>query len=144
MSNNGYFYLDAPGHSAEKMWFNMTALGGATAAQAKLLLGGETSMWQDEYVGSCMFANAQDANFSESVAGCVWPRAAIAAGSFWGFNNHTKALDEATFNATQQRLVNRGIPSCPCATLTSNGCSQMQRCEKVYCPPPPPPPPPPR
>ena len=39
--------------------------------------------------------------------------------------------------------VKRGIPSCPCATLTSNGCSQMQRCSKTYCPPPPPPPPPP-
>jgi hypothetical protein len=60
------------GHSAQGMWFNMTALGGATAVQAKLLLGGETSMWQDEYVGSCMFPNKQDANFSESVASaCV-------------------------------------------------------------------------
>ena len=90
-----------------------------------------------------MFPNEQDRNFSESVSGCIWPRAAIAAGSFWGYNNNTKGLDEATFDATQQRLLRRGIPSCPCATLTSNGCSQMQRCEKSYCPPPPPPPPPP-
>lgn len=142
MSNDPYFYLDSPGHSARHMWFNMTALGTATPQQSALLLGGETSMWQDVYVNSCLFPNDQDGNFSESVAGCIWPRAAIAAGSFWGYYDSTKTLDDATFNATQQRLVKRGIPSCPCATLDSTSCSQLQRCGETYCPPPPPPPPP--
>ena len=142
MSNDGLFYLDSAGHSAQAMWLNISAHGDASPAQAKLLLGGETSMWQDRYVGSCLFPNAQDRNFTESVHGCIWPRAAIAAGSFWGYYNSTKTLDEATFNATQARLLRRGIASCPCATLTSSHCSQLQRCEKTYCPPPPPPPPP--
>ena len=99
-------------------------------------------MWQDRYVSSCLFPNSADSNFSLSTAGCIWPRVAITAGSFWGFYTHTKTLDEATFNATHRRLVARGIPSCPCATLTSNGCSQMRRCDANLCPPPPPPPPP--
>jgi hypothetical protein len=143
MSNNGVFYLDAASRPAAKMWLNITALGGATPAQAELLLGGETSMWQDQYVHSCLFANSQDANFSESVSGCVWPRAAIAAGSFWGFYSATKGLDQATFDATHRRLAERGIPSCPCASLNGSGCSQMGRCGESYCPPPPPSPPPP-
>ena len=94
-------------------------------------------------VRSCLFPNAQDANFSRSVAGCIWPRAAIAAGSFWGFNNATKALDGATFNATHARLVARGIPSCPCASLDHTGCSQLDRCGEAYCVKPPPAPTPP-
>jgi hypothetical protein len=40
-------------------------------------------------------------------AGCIWPRAAIAAGSFWGYYNSSKTLDEATFNATHQRQGKR-------------------------------------
>ena len=54
MSNSGLFYLDSAGHSAQKMWLNMSALGNATATQTKLLLGGETSMWGDRYVSSCL------------------------------------------------------------------------------------------
>ena len=146
MSNSGLFYLDSAGHSAQNMWLNISArAGNATAAQAALLLGGETSMWQDRYVGSCLFPNEQDDNFTESVngagnvsadakseiilprqarythgkvqtrgekrvafsAGCIWPRAAIAAGSFWGYYNSSKTLDEATFNATHQRQGKR-------------------------------------
>jgi hypothetical protein len=110
MSNNGVFYLDAASRPAAKMWLNITALGGATPAQAELLLGGETSMWQDQYVHSCLFANSQDANFSESVSGCVWPRAAIAAGSFWGFYSATKGLDQATFDATHRRPRDPELP----------------------------------
>ena len=143
MSNYGKFYLDYPAHSAAAMWLNISALGGATAAQQQLLLGGETSMWQDQYVHSCLFDNAKDAAFTQSTAGCIWPRAAIAAGSFWGFYSTTKGLDDATFDATQQRLLARGVDSCPCATLNSTSCSQMSRCGVAYCPPTPSPPTPP-
>ena len=66
MSNSGLFYLDSAAHSARKMWLNISALGNATAEQAKHLLGGETSMWQDRYVNSCLFSNAQDANLRRS------------------------------------------------------------------------------
>ena len=39
MSNDGLFYLDSAGHSAQAMWLNISAHGDATPAQAKLLLG---------------------------------------------------------------------------------------------------------
>jgi len=54
MSNNGLFYLDSAGHSARKMWLNISAVGNATYVQGKHLLGGETSMWQDRYVSRCV------------------------------------------------------------------------------------------
>jgi hypothetical protein len=104
-------------------------------------------MWQDKYVGSCLFGNDQDANFSESTSNCIWPRTAIAAGSYWGYydtsigSDSQRAKFNATFDAVQARLKARKISTCGCATLTSNGCSQMKSCSSYYCGPPPPPPP---
>ena len=142
----GIFYLDYPGHSAKGMWIDMMK-GNSNVTQQKLLLGGEVSMWQDQYVGSCLFDNKQDENFTQSDSHCIWPRTAIAAGTFWG--NYRPDVDDGWFNQTfvavQARLGERKVDSCPCATLTSNGCSQMSFCGVGYCgpvPPPPGPPPP--
>lgn len=142
-SDFNIFYLDyANRGTAEKMWFNITADKPATQAQIQRVHGGESAMWGDAYASAgrnglqgaaCMFPGSRDADFGVSVQGCIWPRAAFAAGTWWGFNNQTKALDAATFNATHGRLVSRGIPSCPCSTLTANGCDQQQRCGKAYC-----------
>jgi hypothetical protein len=146
MSNYGNFYLDYPAHSAEKMWFDIRGTN-SNATQTALLLGGEVSMWQDQYVGSCIFGSDKDANFSASASQCIWPRTAIAAGSFWGYYDDTigtaaqRAKFNATFDAVQARLASRNVSSCGCATLTSNGCSQMKSCTAYYCPPKPPPPP---
>jgi hexosaminidase len=138
------FYLDYDRRSnAQKMWFNITADEPSTPEQRQRVHGGESAMWGDAYTSAprkgqagaaCMFPGSRNADFSVSMAGCIWPRAAIGAGTWWGFNNHTKDLDEATFNATHSRLVSRGIPSCPCSNLTHNGCNQEQRCGKAYCP----------
>jgi hexosaminidase len=134
------FYLDYDRRStAQKTWLDITADEPATPEQRKRVHGGESAMWGDAYTtgnhrpATCMFPGSRDADFSMSIHGCIWPRAAFAAGSWWGFNNHTKDLDEATFNATHSRLVNRGIPSCPCSNLTYNGCNQGQRCGKHFC-----------
>jgi hexosaminidase len=142
-SDFNLFYLDYDRRSnAEKMWFNITADKPATIEQIQRVHGGESAMWGDAYVqdgrrgsagASCMFPGSRDADFGMSAQGCIWPRAAIAGGTWWGFNNHTKDLDVATFNATHSRLVSRGIASCPCSTLTTNGCNQQQRCGKPYC-----------
>jgi hexosaminidase len=141
-SDFNIFYLDYDTRgTAQKMWFNITAEP-ATPAQRQRVLGGESAMWGDAYAStsnrkgpkaSCMFPGSRDADFGVSAQGCIWPRAAFAAGTWWGFNNHTKDLDEATFIATHNRLVSRGIPSCPCSNLTHNGCNQEQRCGKLYC-----------
>jgi hexosaminidase len=144
-SDFNIFYLDYDRRgTAEKMWFNITADARATPTrqQIKRVHGGESAMWGDAYTHSgragaptaaCMFPGSRDADFAVSAQGCIWPRAAVAAGTWWGFNNHTKGLDLATFNATHSRLVSRGIASCPCSTLTTNGCNQALRCGKAYC-----------
>lgn len=138
------FYLDYDRRgTAQKMWFNITADEPATPEQARRVHGGESAMWGDAYTqesrrrgsgAACMFPGSRDADFAKSIHGCIWPRAAFAAGTWWGFNNHTKDLDEATFNATHSRLLSRGIASCPCSNLTTNGCNQEQRCGKPFCP----------
>jgi len=143
-SDFNLFYLDYTDRStAKKTWFNITADEPATFEQIARVHGGEAAMWGDAYTSEshrpvpqagCMFPVSRDANFSVSIHGCIWPRAAFAAGSWWGFNNHTKDLDEATFNATHSRLLSRGIASCPCSTLTTNGCSQGARCGTPFCP----------
>jgi hypothetical protein len=145
MSNSGIFYLDYAGHSAKGMYIDMLK-DNTNTTQQQLLLGGEVSMWQDRYVGSCLFPSDQDDNFTQSTSHCIWPRTAIAAGTFWG-QNYRADLDAAWFNATFDavlaRLVERQVDACPCATLTSNGCSQMDFCGIGYCGPPPSPPAPP-
>ena len=143
ISSFNTFYLDYDTRgTAQKMWYNITADEAATPAQRQRVIGGESAMWGDAYTqigrrgsrgAACLFPGSRNADFGVSIHGCVWPRAAIAAGSWRGFNNHTKDLDEATFDATVSRLVSRGIPSCPCSTLTTNGCSQAQRCGTAYC-----------
>lgn len=146
-SDFNIFYLDYDRRgTAEKMWFNITAPTGrdtpATPEQIQRVHGGESAMWGDAYASgsnrpgasaACMFPGSRDADFGVSAEGCIWPRAAFAAGTWWGFNNQTKDLDGATFNATHSRLVSRGIASCPCSTLTTNGCNQQQRCGVTYC-----------
>eukprot|EP01050_Picozoa_sp_SAG11_P011274 SAG11_NODE_1183_length_5593_cov_7.174190_5_plen_147_part_00 len=122
MSNSGIFYLDYAGHSAKKMWFDMMAKNTNTTQRA-LLLGGEVSMWQDRYVGSCLFPNDQDANFSQSVSHCIWPRTAIAAGTFWGHFDKVSATvtDEwlaETFTVVQTRLGSRKVDTCPVSTAS--------------------------
>ena len=143
MSNSGLFYLDYAGHSAKGMYLDMKA-GNTNETQRGLLLGGEVSMWQDQYVGSCLFGNQQDENFTESTSHCIWPRTAIFAGTVWGSHqNVSDDVFEKTFLAVQARLGDRKVDSCPCANLTSNGCEQMGKCGVGYCgalPGPPPPP----
>jgi hypothetical protein len=125
------------------MYLDMKA-DNSNATQRALLLGGEVSMWQDAYVGSCLFGNQQDANFSQSASHCIWPRTAIFAGTVWGgHRNISDGFFERTFSAVTNRLAERNVDSCPCANLTSNGCSQMGFCGAGYCgalPSPPPPP----
>jgi hypothetical protein len=182
-SDFNIFYLDYDRRgTAEKMWFNITAGESATPAQIRRVHGGESAMWGDAYThaggragaasAACLFPGSRDRDFGVSAQGCIWPRAAVAAGTWWGYNTQTKDLDVcengsfepfllyidaiflprqardkhaestqkrvlfsqvATFNATHDRLVSRGIASCPCSNLTHNGCNQQLRCGKAYC-----------
>lgn len=94
------FYLDSAKWSPAQMWKDLyiSTQGGdghvnANASERALLLGGETAMWSDQYVPPkttnvvCMFQSPSfDSNFSTSTSSMIWPRAAVAAGSFYRFD----------------------------------------------------------
>lgn len=132
MNSDDQFYLNYPNTEARSLWFDLMA--GNTCpdtACRKLLLGGETALWQDSYVGSCLFDSSQDANFSLSASRMIFPRAAVAAGTFWG---GYRPIDDAYFGqmfaALQARLRARGIASCPAVAPTSNDCTALAVCRE--------------
>ena len=145
-SNSDTLYLDIHSHVSATVWEDIR--GGTTnATLLSMLLGGETSMWQDYYVpgartraegsASCLFSSNRDVDFDNSTSSTIWPRAAIAGGSFWGFSaalDSKSALFESVVEDVKRRLAGRGINVCPCATATALGCEQNSFCGKVWCP----------
>ena len=135
-SNLEPFYLDAGGSQAAAMWIDLT-MNVSNATKVARLLGGEVSMWSDEYLGSCMFSSENDALFENSASNYIFPRTAVAAGSFWRWDARVNASSPAfaaAFAAMQRRLVARGVATCPCTTLTTNGCDQNTHCGgEPYC-----------
>lgn len=84
-----------------------------------------------------------DAVFSTSTSATIWPRAAVAGGSFWGYHPDVTASSPEfnhTFSRLNARLASRGTATCPCITPSSRGCSQKSMCGVPYCEPPPTPP----
>jgi len=147
VSNSGSLYLDFQTTLSPEMWLDIR--GGTTnITQLALLLGGETSMWNDMYVPgargkhgivppTCLFNNSRDADFSNSTATTIWPRAAIAGGSFWNYDQALmgdSAVFEGVIEAVKLRLAARGVIVCPCATSTTFGCDQTQHCGTIWCP----------
>jgi hexosaminidase len=134
------------------VWLDITEGSTNTTALANLL-GAEVSQWSDNEMG-CLFDSKNDANFSKTVLTSIFPRAAIAAGSFWRWNSSLVVGStefEALVAATQQRLARRGILSCACIDEQHNGCvggstpmiCGVSSCSSVPSPPPPAPPAPP-
>jgi len=143
-SENGKFYLDNLGgadHTAANMWLDITK-GEANTTTRSLLLGGESSMWQDLYVGrkhsaSCMFQSPErDDDFANSTSSMIWPRNAIAAGSFWRYNPQLSGTDDlfaSVLARASSRLEARGVGSCHCTTPTKTGCHQENYCGHLWC-----------
>eukprot|EP00939_MAST-03C_sp_MAST-3C-sp1_P003552 g3552.t1 len=74
------------------------------------LLGGEMSLWTDDYVrrecgahgsslglanGSCFYGREMDAGFQQSLGGLLWPRGIVAAGAFYNYNASLNASAES-------------------------------------------------
>merc|ERR1712107_524939 len=116
----------------------------ANASERALLAGGETAMWSDIYVPprkqntECLFQSPDfDAAFSTSTSAMIWPRAAVAAGSFYRFDVHLQNTSEAfagLLGNINRRLTARGIEVCECTTPTHQGCTQQSNCGVSYCP----------
>ena len=122
--------MNYPQTSVKSLYFDLLAFPTqSTRDEQRWLLGGEVAMWSDNYVGSCLFSNEQDANFSLSASRTIYPRAAIASGTFWG---HYQPINDSYFNKTlaaiQARLMQRGVASCPCAALSTTCCSALGLC----------------
>ena len=141
-SSGKHFYLNHATLSYENQWTDIAS--GMSDKQRALLLGGEISMWTDNYcyITQCtvptskptawwMFDRDQDLSFIESIGGMVWPRGIAAAGSFWNYNASLSATSEeflTRYQAQNNRLAARNITVCP------NGCKcdELTRCGKPY------------
>ena len=132
-SNLEPFYLGYPSYA--KLWIDLT-MGVMNATKVAGLLGGEVSAWSDEYLGSCMFSSENDALFANSTSSYLFPRTVVAAGSFWRWDRRVNASSpafEAAFATMETTLRARGVHTCPCTTLATNGCDENSMCGEPYC-----------
>lgn len=155
------FYLNGVTQTAWHSWLDVTNPGGAfpqgrqpndplPPSLRHLLLGGEASMWSDNYaytaqchpgatsggrpmkapVAAALYGPDADAAFAASIGGMVWPRCAAAAGSFYRYD---ASVGEAALNASvaafnERVLRGRGVGACP------NGCAcdELSMCGRPY------------
>ena len=102
-------------------------------------------MWSDQYfpgrkgLAPCLLDSpARDQDFGKSVSATIWPRAAVAAGSFWRWDETmSPEVQPELFNSVVARanaiLIARGVETCPCANATWNGCNVGTRCGVAWC-----------
>merc|ERR1711937_716232 len=118
--------------------------GETNTTLTSLLLGGEASMWQDQYdaeygnrPAQCLFQSPErDDDFANSTSSMIWPRNAIAAGSFWRYSTQLSGTDDifaSVLARASSRLEARGIGSCHCTTPSSTGCQQQTYCGMAWC-----------
>ena len=124
----------------ESYWVDIAS--GLNATQRTLLHGGVVSAWGDEYcyVAYCLhldqfpaahalFPPSADDLFHQSIIGVVFPRTAVAAGSFWNYAASAAADDVASaVDVLNARLAGRGLPTCP----QDCGCDAATRCGQQY------------
>jgi len=115
------------------------------------LLGGVSAMWTDKYTyiyqcgaahsswgaksgtlpgAALMFPRSFDASFGLSLAGMIWPRAAVSAATLWRYSPSVAApaIDEYAQWLAAYLLDASGVASCPpgCA------CDELTACERPY------------
>lgn len=127
----------------ERCWYGIDS--SVPASQMDLLEGGSISMWTDSYTNTyqcgaadkdppaagVLFGPDMDAEFGKSVAGMMWPRGFVAAGSFWNFNESVDPLSDDFVSSIwrlNDQLIARGSLSCP----TRCPCDQLHACGKPY------------
>ena len=122
----------------------------ANSTTSHLLLGGEVSMWSDDYCfplecsawtnrfppsehklanASCLWNRSHDEAFARSIGGVVWPRGIVAAGAFWGYDYaKTGPAFANTIDAITMRLQHQGswVCSAGCA------CDYLSECGVRY------------
>eukprot|EP00747_Dinoflagellata_sp_TGD_P182532 gnl/TRDRNA2_/TRDRNA2_36821_c0_seq1.p1 gnl/TRDRNA2_/TRDRNA2_36821_c0~~gnl/TRDRNA2_/TRDRNA2_36821_c0_seq1.p1 ORF type:complete len:793 (+),score=108.16 gnl/TRDRNA2_/TRDRNA2_36821_c0_seq1:78-2456(+) len=139
-------YLDLASRPGEQFWvdpdLNINSEG------AGELLGGMMAMWMDQYcytyqcgaaspafgsrepVASMFFQRKFDESFSRSLAGMIWPRAAVGASALWNYSpelEEGEVADRAAWIASL--LIDfLGVHSCPPGCT----CDELTACGKPY------------
>lgn len=149
-AEGSHFYLtEAPSAAFPagwtSFWYDIST--GLNATALPMLLGGETSQWTDTYcytaqcgasngatpVGASLFPPTKDSLFAQSIGGMMWPRAFIAAASFWNYNASQSSSDPAfvqAVNTLTQSVIARGYYACPVGCM----CNQVSACGTPYGP----------
>ncbi|XP_065890775.1 beta-hexosaminidase subunit beta-like [Dysidea avara] len=113
--------------------------------QLEMLLGGEMSMWTDNYcrsheclddgktppVASWMYDKKYNDVFMQSVGGMIWPRGIAAAGSFWHYSEDVDSKSPGfllTMFSQNSRMAKRGVLVCP----SGCACDEVHRCGVPY------------
>ncbi|XP_065197326.1 beta-hexosaminidase subunit beta-like [Sycon ciliatum] len=142
-----HFYVNYVSTTYDKLWTDIGA--SVPAKQHSLLLGGEFSMWSDNYcyrlqcfmngtkpVAWWMYGRGEDKVFRSSVTAMIWPRGIVAAGAFWNFQAGLDAQSQdflQLYHRQTERLMARGIDSCPVGCK----CDELTQCGVPYPRPPP-------
>ena len=110
------------------------------------LLGGEMSLWTDDYVrrecgahgpslglanGSCFYGREMDKGFQQSLGGLTWPRGLVAAGAFYNYNSTLNASSAAfaeRIHKLNDALQRRGAFVC----ASGAACSYVGEGNRLY------------
>ena len=80
-------------------------------------------------MGKAMWNRTRDNAFATSIQGMIWPRAAIAAGAFWNFDESLLTASDEFGEAVRRQaewLVERRVVTCPPGCI----CDQLTQCGK--------------
>jgi hexosaminidase len=169
MSRYDSFYLDHTSTTCSLMdiasqrclWDDIARNNGDTV-YTRFLLGGEATMWTDEYcphdkcVGHAdtwggkigwLFHKRHDALFAQNFLSVIFPRLAAAAGTFYRFNSTlSKEMFLRRYLAASYRLDRRiyqemqkhrhehnlGQNLYTCPTVDCSGCTMTHRCDVTW------------
>jgi hypothetical protein len=134
------------------MWTDIVEDG----VDTKFLLGGETTMWTDEYcphdkcVGHAptwgghigwLFKRKQDDLFGHNFLSVIFPRAAAAAGSFYRFKKDLPieaflrryfAASDRVEERVKGFIALKGGERATCPLVNCNACTMTHRCDETW------------
>jgi hexosaminidase len=142
-----YMYLnhvDGAAGSYSNYWRDI-APGVTPINKQRFMLGGEISMWTDDYsythqcgassgptpIAATMYGPQEDSTFAASLAGVMFPRTSVGAASLWNYQpelDPNSTVFVAHMRAQNARMIQRGLDTCPNDCV----CEILTRCGTAY------------